>query len=158
MRGTDVSMAVRNHVPSSPPLRYSLTSSPALSAVRSSPLIAESFGLYPFTSSPFSSSQIFPITQIRSSHSPDLFDDFIYSKDMDDDFRRIDSDAAAIIEAENSQTDHTNLSQSSSVHIFLPTPPRNRRTWVVFHGRLPGIYDYGYTSPFITESSACPLS
>ena len=77
---------------------------------------------------------------------------------MDDDFRRIDSDAAAIIEAENSQMDHTNLSQSSGVHIFLPTPPRNRRTWVVFHGRLPGIYDYGYASPFITESSACPLS
>ena len=149
-RRADFSMAVRNYTPSSPS-PHPLTPSPTLSAVQPSPLATRSFGSYPFTSSPFDSSQAFSVTQARSSPSPDFFDDFIYSQDMDDDFRRIDSDAAIIIEAENARAGRRSPVQHNGLHVSRLTLPRDRRTWVVFRGKIPGIYDYRYVPPFSSE-------
>ena len=111
--GANFSMAARSHTPSSLS-PHPLTPSPTLSVVQPSPLSAfqhsplatRSFGSYSFSSSPLSPSQVFLVTRTRSSPSPDFFGDFTYSEDMDKDFCRIDSDAAAIIEAEQIQAGH----------------------------------------------------
>jgi len=134
-------MAARNRTPYSPSLHHSLTASPALSAVRPSPLAAGSFEPYQLTSSPLSSPQALSVTRAESSSSPDFLDDFIYTEEMDDDLRRIDSDVAAIIAAEGFQMHHADSSQGNGVHGTPQTLPRNRATWVVFCGKVPGIYD-----------------
>lgn len=147
---------------SSPPLR-SPTRSPAVSAVRSSPLASGSLRSYPFTSSSFTSSPFsftqpslspspvsfapgtperpFSFTQAAASSpgSPDLFEEFSYTEDMDDDFRRIDSDTDAIL---HDGPDQMNNPIPLQVVPPLPAPPRAKKTWVVFRGTTPGIHDY----------------
>ena len=65
--------------------------------------------------------------------SPDYFDDFEYTQEMDEDFRRIDLAAgAALIQGVHQPfSQNSSHSQSSS----------SQRVWVVFRGRVPGIYN-----------------
>jgi len=146
-------MAARNCVPLSPS-PHRPPGSPALSAVRSSPLFSGSLRSYPvsslasgslrsypITSSPFSSSPTFSHTQ-ESSPSPDLFDDFTYNEDMEDDFHRMDSAASAILGDGDAQADDLVPPQNNGVHIPNPTLSQDQKTWVVFHGKTPGIYEY----------------
>jgi len=154
-RRDGASMAGKNRVPLSPsPQRPS--GSPSLSAIRPSPLTNGSLRSYPVapsstngslrsypvTSSPFSSSPTFSYSHARSSPSPDLFDDFTYSEDMDDDLHRMDSTASAILEAADGQVDDTVPLQNDGGHVPNPTPPQEQKMWVVFRGRAPGIYEH----------------
>lgn len=151
----DAGMASRSHTPVSPSPQRSSAFSPALSAIRSFSLSSSSLGSYPITSSPFSSSPILPSTQPKSSPSPDFFEDFTYSQDMDDDLRRIDQEVAETYQ----QINHPNRAQNSGVNLALALP-RDRKTWVVFRGKVPGIYEYRYVSPLSagprTRSHDCP--
>ena len=144
-------MAAKNPPSISPSPRRPLTSSPSLSAVRLSPLASGSIGSigsFPFTSSsPFTSSPALSFTQRGSSLSPDLFEDFTYSQEMDADLRRIDLEAAA----EYEQASRRGLLPDGRVRLVPPTPDRDRKTWVVFRGSNPGIYECWYASPFFTE-------
>ena len=146
-------MAPQNHFPFSP--SHSL-SSPSLSAVRSSPLASGTLTPLPTTSpsSPFtfSSSPPFSFTQAAaSSPSPDLFEDFTYSDDMAEDFRRIDTQAAAIIGSGVNDVGTPDDGETPQ------TPSRDEKTWVVFNGRAPGIYDYMYFFLFGTNHSRAHL-
>lgn len=115
-------------------------SSQALSVAHSSPpsTFNGSLGSYPITATSFSSSPPLSPTQTRSSASPDLFEDLTYTEAMEDDLRRIDSETASILEAE-----------SPSYHVIpiqdnggrLSVVHRDQKTWVVFNGKVPGIYD-----------------
>ena len=137
-------MAVRNNLFSLPPQRSS--PSPTLSAAQSSPLASGTLRSYPVTASPFSSSPPFLFTQTSlSAPLPDLFDDFAYSEDMEEDFHRIDSAAAAIIEVENAEMN------VSPPWVLQPRLPQNQKTWVVFCGKIPGVYDYRWAFPSTTE-------
>jgi hypothetical protein len=78
-----------------------------------------------------SSSPPFSFAQAASSKSPDFFDDFTYSEDMDDDFGRIDADAAAIL----------GNGLLNDNHCANPNHDHGKR-WVVFRGKNPGIYNY----------------
>ncbi|KAF9787403.1 hypothetical protein BJ322DRAFT_1107468 [Thelephora terrestris] len=112
-------MAARN--------RFLFSSPPP--TTRPSPIATGTLRSFPITSSPFSSSPPFSFTQpALSSPEPDLFEDFTYSDDMDDDFRRIDTTSAAILNTRIAKED---------AQAF----PEDRKTWVVFHGREPGVYD-----------------
>jgi hypothetical protein len=57
---------------------------------------------------------------------------------MAEDFRRIDTQAAAVIGSE------TNITGTPDNDETPQTPSHGRKTWVVFNGRIPGIYDYMY--------------
>lgn len=59
---------------------------------------------------------------------------------MEEDFDRIDSIPITNIRAETPQVNADPPQQFSAV---FPGLPRNRKTWVVFRGKVPGIYDYG---------------
>lgn len=144
----DTGMTFRMRVPVSPSPKRSPIYSPALSAVRPSPLARGSSGSCPVASSPFNSSPVFSFTQMASSPSPDLFDDWAYTHDMDDDLRRIDSLAA---EFYSSQARPANASQGCGVHDSLLASPPTQKTWVVFRGKTPGVYENGYASPCCTE-------
>ena len=137
----DASMALRNHTLFSQPPQCS----PALSAIQSSPLATRLLSSYEVTTSPFSSSPTF-----SSSPSPDLFEEFTYNEDMDADFCRIDLDATSILESKNIQTNGTNPLQNRVVHGLPSTLPWDQKTWVVFCGKVPGIYDHAYASPLCT--------
>ena len=131
-------MASQNHPFFSPP-----RASPPLSAVHSSPFASGAFTSLPATpsASPFtlSSSPPFSFTQAAaSSPEPDLFEDFTYSDDMAEDFDRIDTQAAAII---GSGANNTGTPGDGEA---VQTPSRGVKTWVVFNGRIPGIYDSMY--------------
>ena len=101
--------------------------SPALSAVQSSPLSSGSLDSYPVTTPPFQSSPGFSFTQSGSPRSPDLFDDFEYTPDMAPDFQRIDMES---------------LRLSNDPSSPPPTLPQDQKTWVVFRGKTPGLYNY----------------
>lgn len=122
----------------SPPSAIPFASSPSLSAIRSSPLATGSLPSYPVTSSPFTSSPILSCTQRGSS--PEFFDNFEYNEGMDADFRRIDLELA---EAERSRHNcsppslNDGISSSDSPPIFAG----DEKTWVVFRGKIPGIYE-----------------
>jgi hypothetical protein len=102
--------------------------SPTLPAIRSSPLSSCSIGSYPVTTPPFQSSPGFSSTQGGSPRSPDLFDDFEYTPDMAPDFQRIDAEGLQL-------TDNPSSPPPSN-------PPHDQKTWVVFRGKTPGLYDY----------------
>ena len=53
---------------------------------------------------------------------------------MEEDFRRIDTDVAAILATQTSTDDGV---------VPSTTLPRDKKTWVVFHGRTPGLYNCG---------------
>ena len=53
---------------------------------------------------------------------------------MDADFRRIDLQAADAI--------YGQTNQDREFQISVPPLRRDRKTWVVFRGKAPGIYDY----------------
>jgi len=147
-------MAARNY-PSSPPPQRRPPSSPPLSAVRSSPLASGTLRPYPVTASPFTSSPTFSFTQTsRCTSSPDLFEDFTYTADMEEDFNRIDSIPAANIRPETPQANANPPQQFSAV---FPSLPRNRKTWVVFRGKVPGIYDYGWAFHWV-QNDPCAHS
>ena len=127
-------MTAQKRTPFSPLAKRSPTSSPPLSAVRSSPLSSATLISLPATSSAFTSSP-FSFTQTSEScDEPDYFEEFNYSSDMEEDFRRIDDHAARVL--------GTQASADNGV-VPSPTLPHDRKTWVVFNGRTPGIYDCG---------------
>lgn len=112
--------------------------SPAISAVHSSPLGTGTLLSYPVTSSPFSSSPTLSSTDREPS--PDYFDEFEYSQEMDEYLHRVDMEAA---EAQRSERGHPSPSMNGAPvsSVPTPTPVRDRKTWVVFRGKVPGIYD-----------------
>ena len=58
---------------------------------------------------------------------------------MDDDFRIIDSAAAAIYGDGDARSNHSGGEANNP-----PTRSRDGRAWVVFNGRNPGVYNYWY--------------
>lgn len=135
-------MAARNRNNASQPPRSSPAIAPDLSVARSSPLSSTSLGSYPITTASFTSSPILSSTHRGFSASPDLIEGFEYCEDMDDDFRRIDLEVA---EAERNLNDNQPPSSAVRVPESLPLPPlRDQRTWVVFHGKAPGVYAEPY--------------
>ena len=140
-------MAVQNQrtVPLSP--SPSSLPSPALSSVHSFLPSSGTLGSYPVTTASFTSSPEFLDTHL-SLESPDLFDDLEYSSEMDDDLHRIDQQAAMIHDTRSSP-----LSSRNEVLVPSTPPPREDKTWVVFCGRLPGVYDNAYVHPSTTVPS-----
>ena len=136
----------------SPSHQTSPTPSPSLSAVRSSPLATGTLPSYPVTASPFSSSPTLSPTERGSSASPDLFDDFEYHEDMDADLRRIDMET----DTQSSQGGRSSptLSDGASDPDLPPTTAPGPRTWVVFRGGAPGIYEDRYVALSNLESLA----
>ena len=134
---TGDTMAAKHQRPAFSPPRTPLTLSPSLSAIRPSPLLSGTSLSCTVTSSPLTSSPT--LSNGRESASPDLLDDLKFSEDLDDDFRRIDRQAAEFEQI------HTSPPMRRIPH--TPTPPptlvRDRKTWVVFRGKTPGIYDDG---------------
>ena len=132
-------MTARTHPLSSRPSPSQQPRPPALPAVASSPPSIGTLGSYPITTPPFSSSPTLSSasTQTKLSTSPDLFDELNYSESMEDDFRRIDVETASIAETEQ-------LSYRASPQHdgdLLAAAYQEERTWVVFNGKVPGIYD-----------------
>ena len=136
---TGNSMAAKKQTPTFPPPRTPLSLSPSLSAVRPSPLLSETSLSCSVTSSPLTSSPTLSYDGCGTTASPDLFDDLKYSEAMEVDFRRIDMQAAEYesIHASSSMRKTPNTPSPP------PTPVRDRKTWVVFRGKTPGIYDDG---------------
>jgi hypothetical protein len=127
-------------------------SSPPLSAAHPPPSGGDSPTRHPTTSSTLSSSQTFSFTQTSEScDEPDYFEEFTYSSDMEEDFRRIDTEAAVILGTQAAQPAQENLQPAQAnpqppaggggVHPPYPGRGRPERRWVVFHGRNPGIYE-----------------
>ena len=136
------SMASNNRTVFSPPKISPL--SPAVSAVRASTPRSGPLSTPMTTPPPFNSSPALSSTQ-RSS-SPDYFEDFVYTSDMDEDFRRIDLVAKAVLSQSGRQHPSQKPPDSPSPpsQSSLNTPPPLRKIWVVFRGRIPGIYDDWY--------------
>ena len=134
-------MAVQNQ--RTTPLSPSPSSlpSPALSGARSFFPSSGTLGSYPVTTASFTSSPEFLDTHL-SSESPNLFEDLEYSSDMDDDFLRIDQQAAMAHDTHSSP-----FSSRNEVLVPSTPPPMEDKTWVVFCGRLPGVYDTAYVYP-----------
>lgn len=121
----------------------------SLSAVRPSPLSAGSLTSYPVTASPFGSSPGLSFIEDDPS-SPDLFEPFEYTPDMAPDFHRIDSEVGAL------QSEDGNTQPSSSPQVLVPdtpprTPPQDQDTWVVFLGKVPGVYNTPCVPSFIID-------
>lgn len=130
-------MAARNHPLFSWPSQQ--VSSPTIPATHPSPLRSGTLGSYPITTPPFSSSPPLSSDQARSSSaSPDLFEDLDYSEAMEDDLYRIDSEVASILGAESQS--YRAISPPNNGASF-PASHNDQRTWVVFNGKVPGIYD-----------------
>ena len=110
---------------------------PSLSEVQSSPLSAGSFVSFPATSSPLQPSQDFAFVKERA-RSPDLFEPFVYTPDMEVDFRRIDMQASQEFVENNMQSSPPTTPVAVSAQT---TTTRNQKTWVVFLGKVPGLYD-----------------
>ena len=147
-------LRVRNLPPSSP------------SAVQSSPLFSGSLISYPVTTASFESS---PDLSQNSEvlGSPDYLDPFEYTSDMDADFQRIDATAALLQLEDNAPSSSTESEADSPPPIQpdlpppqtriespSPTPNRKQRTWVVFQGKEPGVYDCVYV--FFTQNQVDP--
>jgi hypothetical protein len=109
-----------------------------------------SLGTVSIESSPASSSPPFSFTKTAASSSPeaDLFEEFSYSDDMDGDFRRIDTNTTAILGAGSAQENDLAVVNNNRADAD-PTPPP-QKTWVVFHGKAPGVYDDWFGSLFYT--------
>ena len=123
--------------PTSPSPQRPRSHSPALSAVRTSSLASGSLASCLATSSPFQSSPSLSLVESEPS-SPDLFEPFEYTSDMDDDLRRIDS------EASDELGNNEDTASLSATNVLVPeSPPRvhKGKTWVVFYGNVPGIYN-----------------
>lgn len=156
-------MASNNHSPLSPLLRRPNVRSPTLTAVRPSSLSSGSLRSYPVTASSFGSSPRFSseapssprfsspdpcsspqfsFTRAAASQSPDIFEEFPYSEDMEEDFGRIDADSAAILEADLARQGAAQGPSQALPPQNNPTPasPRVHKTWVVFRGKAPGLY------------------
>ena len=127
----------------------------SLSAVHSSPLLSGSLTSYPITTVSFESSPNLSHSD-NSLGSPDYLEPFEYTSDMDADFQRIDAVAASQLDngapssSAESEADSPPPTQAdlppSPAHTESrpPTPYQKQRTWVVFQGREPGIYDHSY--------------
>lgn len=129
-------MTARNHPLLSLPLPSQRFRPPSsLSTVGSSPPTVGTLDSYPITTPPFSSSPLLSSAsaQTRLSASPDLFDDLTYSEAMEDDLRRIDSETASV-ESYRASSPQYNEGR-------LPAFRGEERAWVVFNGKVPGIYD-----------------
>ena len=132
--------------PTSPSPPRSHTFSSAHSTVRSPPLVGGLLVSHPATPPPPQSSPDLLTTESESSHSPDLFP-FRYTSDMDSDFKRIDAETLEAV------TQLRNRSSQSNTEVLVsnsppPTPTRDRRFWVVFRGKTPGLYDESYVLSF----------
>lgn len=139
---------------------------PSLSAVRPSPLL--SLGTFtisasPFSSLPFSSTVSLPSHPYLSAEvdslppsprssatlddtplpsSPDFLDDFEHTAEMENDMR--------LIEAEDEVRHRNHLPPlflhkgvpilNNSDYPMLPSQDQDEKSWVVFHGKTPGIY------------------
>ena len=139
-------MSSKRQQVAAPPPQTPPTPSPSLSAVRPSPLSTGSLASYPITASPFSNSPALSSTERASSASPDLFEDFVYSEDMDTDFRRIDMET----DTQSSQDGRESPSLSDGVSDPDSTPPttvQGSKTWVVFRGGVAGIYEDRHAPP-----------
>ena len=137
--GSSDNMAILDPALLPPPSRPSPAIAPTLSAIRSSPLSSGSLGSYPITTASFTSSPTLSSTQRDSSPSPDFLRGFVYSQEMDDDFSRVDRE----FEAERLR-DEFIFSQAHNRVLVSESPPpapRDQKTWVVFHGKVPGIYE-----------------
>lgn len=113
---------------------------PALSAVQSSPLPTSSPISFPATSSPLQSSLNLAFVKERAD-SPDLFEPFEYTPDMEVDFRRIDLQASQELVEDN---DIQSSPPISPVEVSAPLPTttaQDQKKWVVFLGKVPGLYD-----------------
>ena len=152
-------IANQSHALSSPAPLMSVRTrnhSISLSAVQSSPPLSGSLISYPVTTASFKSSPNLSHSD-DSLGSPDYLEPFEYTSDMDTDFQRIDAVAAAS-QLENNDPPSSAESQINSpppTQADLPpspahtesgpsTPYQKKRTWVVFQGKEPGIYEYSY--------------
>ena len=100
--------------------------------------------------------QCFSFTQAsRCTPSPDLFEDFTYTADMEADFNQIDSiPTTNITRAETPQVNADPPQQFSAV---FPGLPRNRKIWVIFRGKVLGIYNYGWAFHWIQSDQHAHL-
>ena len=132
-------MATRKQKSAFLPPQTPLTLSPTLSAICSLPL-SGTLPSYPVASSPFSSLSSLSHINHESTPSLDLFDALEYTKDIDADFCRIDMDAA---ESQCSEVGHSSpsITGTSIPSTLSLTPVHDQKTWVVFHGKVPGIYN-----------------
>lgn len=138
-------MATRKRAPDSPSPLQSEAFSPTLSAVQSSHFTGGSLDSYPsavspFHSSPFRSSPV----SAGSPRSPDLFEDFHYTSDMDVDLRKIDKVGRQIHGSPEPIPANKEAIPDYDPDSSPPTPSQDQRTWVVFRGRVPGLQDYRY--------------
>jgi len=121
-------MASKKYPLSSPSPKPSL--SPSLSAVRSSTPLSGPLSARLATPPPSNRLPAIPPTQ--RPPSPDYFEDFEYTQEMDDDFRKIDLAAEVTLSQGIRRPPPQNPPDSPS--------PLSQRAWVVFRGRTPGIY------------------
>ena len=128
-------MASRNHILISQSSQPSPTSPPVS---HSSPLSSGTLGSYPVTTAPFTSLLPFSFSQHEGLLSPDLFEELMYSEELDNDFRQIDRKVAEI---ECSRDGHLSNSRVYVPESLPLAPVWDQRTWVVFHGNVPGIYN-----------------
>ena len=127
------------------------TNSPSLSAVRSSPLSSGSLASYPATASPFQSSPGLSFVESRPQ-SPDLFEPLEYTPDLGTDLHRIDLESMALVGDVGILPQSTarvlvpETPPKSTPRVLvpetpLPTFPQDGKTWVVFLGKVPGLYN-----------------
>ena len=136
-------MTTRKHVLTPPtslsPQRMRLFP-PTLSEVQSSPPPAGSLVSFPVSSSPLQPSPKFAFVKERA-HSPDLFEPFVYTPDMEVDFRRIDAQASQEFVEDNNMPPSSPPTSPVTVSAELPTTTaQDPKTWVVFLGKVPGLY------------------
>lgn len=129
---------------SSPSPQRMRTLSPSISAVHSSPLSSCSIASYPTTSSPFQPSSDLLFTDSRPQ-SPDLLEPFKYTPEMGADFRRIDWETSSP-PGEDPSTPPPPTTRVLVPETPPPPLPQNQRTWVMFLGKVPGLYNTWYVS------------
>ena len=138
--------------------------SPSPAGRSSSPLSSGSLVSYPVTTISFQSSPDLSHSDPESHDSPDYLEPFEYTSDMECDFRRIDAEAAQLGSDDPFLSSNTELNSSlpppsqagpqspartdSPPPSGIDSPPltlrRKQKTWVVFQGREPGVYDCMY--------------
>jgi hypothetical protein len=122
--------------PTSPSPQRMRLLSPALPEMPSSPLPPSSL---PAISSPPQSSSNRVFIKERPS-SPDLFEPFVYNTGMDVDLRRIDIQASQEL-AEDNDIPSSPPAPPVTVSVPLPTTTaQDKKAWVVFVGKVPGLY------------------
>ena len=135
-------MTTQKHVltpPTSPSPQRMRLRDPTLSEVQSSPLSAGSLVSFPVSSSRLQSSPNFAFVKERA-HSPDLFEPFVYTPDMEVDFRRIDLQASQEFVEDNMPQSPPPTSPATAPAELPTTTAQDQKTWVVFLGKVPGIY------------------